>query len=319
MIVLLSPAKALDESDTSLAAATPATTPRLVRGVERLLPLLKAMPTAKLKAAMSLSDSLAALNRERFQTFHKQRSKQCVLAFDGPAFKALAAPLMSVEQLRATDSRLRVLSGMYGLLRPLDAVKPYRLEMGMSLANEAGKDLYAFWGEEITELLAADVQAQPAQEGRFVVNLASQEYFKAVRSQLLYERGIPVYTMLFPGPAVYAKMGRGAAARFLIETKASCLDDLKKFTGADGEWKFVGEKVGRDGLEVSLTFQRLSSEGGASAKKKTPTPTNKAKVKGEKATPKQGVKRTEISKAGPRKAAKREPGHGVRRSLRRNA
>eukprot|EP00958_Prasinococcus_capsulatus_P018685 scaffold2207_cov370-Prasinococcus_capsulatus_cf.AAC.7 len=252
--------------------------------------------------------------------------------------------------------------------------------MGMSLANEAGKDLYAFWGEEITELLAADVQAQPAQEGRFVVNLASQvrdgcpallPHGRLSRGRRTRD-GRPLLSLsrtaltgmcpvvrgtgvlqgcalsaavraghsslhnAFPGagglcedgPRRSGKVGRiialdsrGHCAVLLVRPEVcggnGCL--AQKFTGADGEWKFVGEKVGRDGLEVSLTFQRLSSEGGASAKKKTPTPTNKAKVKGEKATPKQGVKRTEISKAGPRKAAKREPGHGVRRSLRRNA
>ena len=162
-----------------------------------------------------------------------------MLQFNGPAYKALnAAPKLSLAQRDWVNARLRILCGLYGVLRPLDALRPYRLEMGTKMAGVGGaKDLYTLWGVRVARAGAAAIAALPAGE-RCCVNVASQEYWKAVEPHAA-KLGVPVYTMVFATSAtVYAKAARGGIVRFAAEIGATRPEQLQGFTGADGSWKF---------------------------------------------------------------------------------
>lgn len=207
MLFLLSPAKTLDE--TPLGADAPQTTePRFAAEAERLASVLAALPPATLRTLLDVSQPLATLNAKRYAGFAAAEGKAAVFAFNGPAYKAIDAARLSGEQLSWVSARLRILCGLYGTVRPLDAVKPYRLEMGSKLeqAKEAGaKTLYALWGDRLARAVAEDVALLPPGE-RCVVNVASQEYWQAVKphTEVL---GCPVFTMVFATSAtVYAKV-----------------------------------------------------------------------------------------------------------------
>src|SRR5690606_39059865 len=180
-------------------------------------------------------DKLAALNVARFGSwtakFTPENAKQALLAFKGDVYTGLAAEDFSEEDFDFAQQHLRMLSGLYGLLRPLDLMQPYRLEMGTKLANPRGKDLYAFWGERISEWLNAALQAQGDQ---ILLNLASNEYFSAVKRKTLQARVIDVdFKDLKNGQykiiSFYAKKARGLMARYVIKERIQNPDRLRDF------------------------------------------------------------------------------------------
>ena len=233
MLIVISPAKSLD-------FATPAVTdrhtlPDFIEDAAELVDVLRPKSPAELASLMHISDPLAVLNANRFsswsRSFTAENAKQAVLAFNGDVYEGLDAGSLDRKQLDYLQSHLRILSGLYGVLRPLDLMQPYRLEMGTRLANPRGKDLYAFWGERVTEALNAVLVRKKASA---LINLASEEYFKSVRPKLLKA---PVITPVFEDwkggrykiISFHAKRARGLMTRFAAENGITDPEDLKAF------------------------------------------------------------------------------------------
>ena len=216
---------------------------------------------------MSISDSLAKLNHSRFSDFNDQPEKAAGWAFDGPAHKALDVASLSTSELEYAQESVITLSGLYGFLRVRDALRPYRLEMGTKLETSRGSSLYAFWGDRIAGELAAVLRELPEEE-RFVVNVASGEYWKAV-GQHEKVLGAPVYTIAFPGASVYAKQARGAFCRFMCCENVKTPDGLKRFAewstagGGPGKYKLVDNKD-----KYTLEFHRTGGNDKPKAKAK---------------------------------------------------
>jgi uncharacterized protein len=234
MLALLSPAKKLDFDPAP--DGVPRTRPRLIAQAEQLLVTARAQSPDDLARLMSLSPALAELNFERFQGFSTSRRatrgrKQAALAFAGDVYQGLRAASMTAKALEFAQDHLRILSGLYGLLRPLDLIQPYRLEMGTRLANPRGPDLYAFWGDRIREALARDLRGH---QRSVIVNLASQEYARAAR---LPELSVRVVTPQFKerrgGKTVVisfsAKRARGTMARFIVDRRIDRPEGLLRF------------------------------------------------------------------------------------------
>ena len=241
-IVLISPAKSLNELPPP--SSFPRTQPRFRAETTELAATARTLSAAKIKSLMSVSDAIAVLNVERFEAFESARTKPCALLFDGPAYKALDASTLSPEDVAFANDHLRFLSGLYGLLRPSDAIAPHRLEMGTKLATGRGANLYAFWGDAIADAIAADVALLPEPQ-RFVVNCASAEYWRAASQRRLEDvHGVRVIACVFPGPAVHAKAARGAMCRHVVTARVVDPEGLKTFAGANGEWAF--ERVERE-------------------------------------------------------------------------
>ena len=233
MITLLSPAKKLnfDPATTQLEA----TAPVLKADTLELAKVAKKQSAADLKKLMHISDNLAELNAERFKAFNlkgqSNSAKPAGLTFDGDVYWGLEAKSMSDDELSYAQDHLRILSGLYGVLRPMDSIQAYRLEMGTKLATKRGKSLYDFWGTTIADTLNADM----ADHGdKTIVNLASNEYFKAVDKKSISS---PVITAKFlnvkDGQAralmYYAKFGRGLMARWIMQNRIDRADGLKDF------------------------------------------------------------------------------------------
>lgn len=233
MFFVLSPAKNLNETDAAPIAEH--TQPALLDQAEQLLPVLRSLAPQDIAELMSVSDKIARLNAERFAAWHTpftpDNAKQAVFMFNGDVYEGLDAAGLTAEQLRWLQEHAGLLSGLYGLLRPLDLMQPYRLEMGTKLANPRGKDLYAFWGDRITEAL----NQRLAETGTDVlINLASQEYFKSVRPQALKARIItPVFQDEKNGRykviSFYAKRARGLMLRYAAEHALSQPEALQDF------------------------------------------------------------------------------------------
>ncbi|RMF10062.1 MAG: peroxide stress protein YaaA [Alphaproteobacteria bacterium] len=251
MLVLISPAKKLDT--TIKDSVLPHTQPELIGEAEQLVAVARKLSRGDLGRLMNISDKLADLNYQRFQAFRTpftpDNAKQGVLAFTGDTYVGLDAGSLNDEDLAYAQDHLRILSGLYGLLRPLDLMQPYRLEMGTKLANPRGEDLYDFWGDRITEAINEAVagEAEPV-----VVNLASNEYIKAVKADKLKARFItPVFKVVKDGQArvlgMLAKRARGMMARYIIENRIEDPEQLKGFD-ADG-YRFVAELSDDDRLE----------------------------------------------------------------------
>ena len=233
MLFVLSPAKTLDFTPPD--SALPATRPQLGSDVAELAAVAKTQTAADLKRLMSISDDLAKLNAKRFKAFSprgRRSDVQAALAFAGDVYRGLQARELDAEALVWAQGRVRILSGLYGVLRPLDRIQPYRLEMGVKLANPRGETLYDFWGERVTQTLAA---ATRGHADKTIVNLASQEYFGAVRVKALKR---PVIACLFKQetrtgeithPGFYAKHARGLMARYAIDERVERAEDLKRF------------------------------------------------------------------------------------------
>lgn len=247
MICVLSPAKSMDLSGGPNCGvmSKPA-----VKDTVELLKVCKKLSKADLKKLMGVSDAIAQKDFERYQNWEKNHSKAASLAMDGPAYRGLDAGSMSASQRKVAQQKVRILSGLYGVLRPFDAIKPYRLEMGSKLVNPRGKSLYDFWGASIAKHLCHGAKV--------IVNAASQEYWKAVQEKGL--GGVPVVTVDFPGPSVYAKKARGLICRYAVEKDCSKPEQLKGFTGIPGDsYVFDASKS----TASKYIFRRVSSNAGA--------------------------------------------------------
>lgn len=234
MLFLLSPAKSLDY-DTPVPAALPHTLPAFAEDSARLIKVLRKESPQSLASLMSLSDALAGLNVARYAAwsprFSQDNARQAVLAFNGDVYEGLQARSLSAEDLQWAQQHLAILSGLYGVLRPLDWMQPYRLEMGTRLATEAGANLYQFWGPRIAEHLNRQVAADTTP---VVVNLASQEYFKSVDRKVLKARVIECVFEDWKGSAYkiisfHAKRARGLMARYAIAQRVTTPRQLEGF------------------------------------------------------------------------------------------
>jgi cytoplasmic iron level regulating protein YaaA (DUF328/UPF0246 family) len=234
MLFLLSPAKSLDY-DTPVAPDLPHTLPGFVRDSAELVDVLRDKTPADLSSLMSISDELAALNAARFGAwkprFTAANSRQAALAFDGDVYGGLDARSLTARELDWAQQHLCILSGLYGVLRPLDRMQPYRLEMGTKLANARGRDLYQFWGERISAYLN---ERQAGEKSPVVVNLASQEYFRAVDRKVLGARVVEcVFEEKRAGGykiiSFSAKRARGLMARHAIRHRIATVARLKTF------------------------------------------------------------------------------------------
>ncbi len=232
MIVLLSPAKTLDETPTN---GLPTTQPWFEDDTRTLLEYCRRLSADDLKSLMKINDSLAELNHDRFQAlsfpFSKDNAKPAVLTFKGDVYRTLDAASLSQDDLLYAQDHLRILSGFYGLLRPLDLMQPYRLEMGTRLATDRGANLYDFWGTRLVERINQEYQQRPFAA---VLNLASNEYFKAVPTEHLAPPLIQAsFKEIRDGQpktiAIYAKKARGSMARFQIRNRIEDPEGLKDF------------------------------------------------------------------------------------------
>jgi len=235
VLIVLSPAKSLD-----FASPLPTqkwSEPELLDDSAELIKVLAAKTPDEIGELMRISRSLAETNFERFQEwslpFTTQNARPAVLSFRGDVYLGLDAPAkFSERDYLFAQSSLRILSGLYGVLRPLDLMQPYRLEMGTKLANERGTDLYQFWGDKITEILITALDGSPGD--RVLVNLASNEYFKSVDTRVLNS---PIVTPKFLDEkagnykiiAMFAKRARGTMAGWVIENRVRSVDALKNF------------------------------------------------------------------------------------------
>ncbi|MFN4328223.1 MAG: peroxide stress protein YaaA [Limnobacter sp.] len=231
MLVVLSPAKSLDYE--SPVTAKSSTKPQFVNQAAELVDILRPMSPVQLAGLMSISDKLAVLNATRYgdwsTTFTKANSRQAVLAFDGDVYDGLQARTLDEEGLKFAQKHLRILSGLYGILRPLDLMQPYRLEMGTKLPNPAGKDLYAYWKSTVAPALNKELGPQGV-----LVNLASDEYFKSVDLNALNARVVqPVFQDEKNGQykviSFFAKKARGLMARYIIDQRITDVEQLKQF------------------------------------------------------------------------------------------
>jgi len=231
MLIVISPAKSLD-LDTP-PSTEQRTTPEFIDRAAELIRVLKDYSPAQVGQLMSISDPLAVLNVTRYADWHPDHgeARQAVMSFDGDVYTGLDARSLDAQQVDYLQRHLRILSGLYGLLRPLDQMHPYRLEMGTKLANPRGKDLYAFWGETVTGALN---EALAANGATALVNLASEEYFKSVKPRLL---DVPVITPVFEDwkngkykiISFFAKRARGMMARYAAQNGITNPQLLKDF------------------------------------------------------------------------------------------
>ncbi len=230
MLVVVSPAKTLDFE--SAPVTKDHTQPRFLEQSQLLVDDLKELAVPELATLMKLSDKLAALNMARFQTwstpFDFTNAKQAVLAFKGDVYTGLDADSLDNDGLTFMQQHLRILSGLYGVLRPLDLIQAYRLEMGTKFNTAKGKDLYQFWGQQLRESIEAEL------DDGILINLASNEYFKALQAKKLNARIItPVFKDWKNGQykiiSFYAKKARGLMSRYIIENKINKPEQLQQF------------------------------------------------------------------------------------------
>lgn len=233
MLALISPAKTLDY-ETALPSSN-FTQPRLLDQSEQLIEVCRELSASQLASLMSVSEKIAQLNVARFQDWQTEfdfaNARQAIFAFKGDVYTGLDAYALNDSQLDFAQQHLRMLSGLYGLLCPLDLMMPYRLEMGTKLQNPRGSNLYEFWGKRITDLIQQDLQHTNSQ---ILLNLASDEYYKAVKESALDAQIIkPVFLDQKNGKykviSFYAKKARGLMARFVIEQQIQQVEDLKAF------------------------------------------------------------------------------------------
>ena len=233
MLMVISPAKTLDFETPPTTARY--TQPQYLDHSQELITQLRELTPAQISELMHLSDKLSGLNAARFGSwnpaFTPDNAKQALLAFKGDVYTGLDAETLDEDELSYAQDHLRMLSGLYGLLRPLDLMQPYRLEMGTRLANARGKDLYAFWGTRISEWLN---QALADQGDNVLLNLASTEYFSAVKRSALNARVIDTeFKDLKNGQykiiSFYAKKARGMMSRFVISERINDPEQLKSF------------------------------------------------------------------------------------------
>ncbi|WP_341368505.1 peroxide stress protein YaaA [Yoonia sp. BS5-3] len=231
MLVVVSPAKSLDMAPVDITA----TQPDFQEDAVRLSKTARNLTLGQLKDLMGISDDLARLNRDRFKAFAAdpapETTKPAALAFNGDTYQGLEAKTLSEDDLTWAQDHLRLLSGLYGLLRPLDAIQPYRLEMGSKLKTRRGKSLYDYWGDTIAKALNTQAEAVGTDT---LINCASQEYFGAADRKALKLRVItPVFMELKDDKprivSFFAKRARGAMARYVVVNRLQQADDIKSF------------------------------------------------------------------------------------------
>jgi uncharacterized protein len=244
MLLLLSPAKSLD-FETATPPAVASTRPAFMADAAALIEQLRTQSPSQIADLMALSDKLATLNVARYAAWRPRNtpvnSKPAVLAFNGDVYDGLAAPTLSMDDLAWAQQHVAILSGLYGVLRPLDALQPYRLEMGTRWVNPRGKDLYAWWGDRIAEALRHRLSATNA--APVVVNLASQEYARAALRPALVQRARVIDCVFedwkdtgYKTISFYAKQARGRMARHAITHR---IDDAQALQAADlGGYRF---------------------------------------------------------------------------------
>lgn len=258
MLVLVSPAKTLDYE--SPLATERHTQPEFIEHSVELIQRCRELTPLQISQLMKISDKLAGLNAARFADWQPEFSfdnaRQAILAFKGDVYTGLDAASFSEQDFDFAQTHLRMLSGLYGLLKPLDLMQPYRLEMGTKLDNARGKNLYEFWGDLITDKIN---QTLAEQGDELVVNLASNEYFKAVNRKKLNGKLVtPVFKDNKNGQykiiSFYAKKARGLMARYIIQNQLTDIEQLKQF---DLEGYFFSAI---DSKPYELVFKRDSQD-----------------------------------------------------------
>lgn len=249
MLIVISPAKTLDYSNPSISDYT---LPDFPSDVKSLVNVMKKKSAAEISKLMHISDNLAVLNEQRYksfeETFSPANSKQALLAFKGDVYTKIDVESYTKEDFDFAQNHLRILSGLYGLLKPLDLIQPYRLEMGTKLATKKGSNLYDYWGSKIAKAL------NDAAQGKTLVNLASQEYFKAVDPKGLKSEVINIHFKEYKNDSyqiigLFAKQARGMMTNFAIKEKITNPEELKTFheggyeysegMSSEKDWVFV--------------------------------------------------------------------------------
>ncbi|CAM3514379.1 hypothetical protein VA7868_00802 [Vibrio aerogenes CECT 7868] len=258
MLMVVSPAKTLDYESPVITEKH--TIPGLLEHSELLIEVCRQLTPADIASLMKVSDKIAGLNVARFAQwrpdFSHENARQAIFAFKGDVYTGFDAYTMNDDAVEFTQSHLRILSGLYGILKPLDLMQPYRLEMGTRLANSRGNNLYQFWGDIITEQLNQDLQTQ---KNQVLVNLASNEYFKAVNPEKIAGQVItPVFKDQKNGQykiiSFYAKKARGLMARYVVDNQIDSPDKLKEFDVAG--YYFVEA----ESTATELVFKRDASD-----------------------------------------------------------
>lgn len=233
MLSVISPAKTLDYETPSTSRKT--TQPEFLERSQVLIDEARRLAPDDIRSLMGVSENIAGLNHQRFMDWHtpfdRDNAKQAIFAFKGDVYTGLEADSMTAAQLNFAQKHLRILSGLYGLLRPLDLMQAYRLEMGLKFTNSGGKNLYEFWGDALTESLNRQLKKSSTP---LLLNLASNEYFKAVKSSALEADIItPVFKDLKAGKykviSFFAKRARGQMARYIIDKQINDVPALKKY------------------------------------------------------------------------------------------
>ena len=234
MLIVISPAKTLDYE--SPAKTKVFTTPDYLPQSQQLINRLRNLSSLDISDLMKVSTKIADLNFERYESWKKpftvKNAKQSILAFKGDVYTGLDADSFKADDFKFAQNHLRVLSGLYGLLRPLDLMQPYRLEMGTKLKTDSGKNLYEFWGSDITEGLNKQLKKI---KSNYLINLASNEYFKSVKPKELNAEIItPAFKEFKNGEykmiGIYAKKARGLLSRYIIQNKLSDPEEIKSFS-----------------------------------------------------------------------------------------
>lgn len=231
MLTIISPSKTLDYQTPLITKQH--SLPEFLESTKQLIDIFKKLSSDDLAKLMSISPKLATTNYERFQNWHTDfnldNARQAILAFKGDVYEGLHVEDFNDADLKFAQSHLRILSGLYGLLRPLDLIQPYRLEMGIRLKNGNNTNLYQFWGEKLTNKLNEELSKSPV-----LINLASNEYFKAIKPKALNAKIIqPIFLDKskddYKVISFYAKKARGLMSRFIIKNSINHSDDIKSF------------------------------------------------------------------------------------------
>ena len=233
MLIVLSPAKTLDYT---VDAKSNHTAPQFLSQSSKLIKTLKEKEPKDIASLMGLSDKLASLNFDRYQSWKAAKTvssdaKPSMLVFKGDVYLGLEADKFNAKQIKFAQKHLRILSGLYGILRPMDVIKPYRLEMGTKLKTEKGKNLYEFWGNSVQDNVVGDLTSQKSD---LLINLASKEYFSVLGKMPEYINVVsPVFKDFKNGEhkiiSFYAKRARGLMAKWIIENNIKDFEKLSKF------------------------------------------------------------------------------------------
>ena len=254
MLAVLSPAKSLDFDTRPVTRK--ASTPAFLDDAAILIEDLTKLAPGEVSELMGISQKLGELNCDRYNEWNKdpRRGKQAALAFTGDVYMGLAAWDFSARELTSLQRRVRILSGLYGLLRPLDKIHPYRLEMGTAFSNERGRDLYAFWGNRITESLNAEMAGH---RNKTLVNLASNEYWQAVnetelQAKVLNTRFLDEKNGQYKIISFYAKKARGLMARYIARNRVETVRALRDFDAQGYRYSASHSRLGE------ITFVRAA-------------------------------------------------------------